>query len=67
MEICRRILEWIRKPRRKEMTKKQEEESACERVPDESEGKPDQEQELVEEIESFNDALSEIGKTAQEA
>ena len=49
------------------MTKKQEEESACERVPDESEGKPDQEQELVEEIESFNDALSEIGKTAQEA
>lgn len=44
------------------MTKKQEEESACERVPDESEGKPDQEQELVEEIESFNDALSEIGK-----
>ena len=42
------------------MTKKQEEESACERVPDESEGKPDQEQELVE-------ALSEIGKTAQEA
>ena len=30
------------------MTKKQEEESACERVPDESEGKPDQEQELVE-------------------
>ena len=47
MEICRRILEWIRKPRRKEMTKKQEEESACERVPDESEGKPDQEQELV--------------------
>ena len=49
------------------MTKKQEEESACERVPDESEGKPDQEQELVEEIESFNDALSEIGKTVQEA
>lgn len=49
------------------MTKKQEEESACERVPEESEGKPDQEQELVEEIESFNDALSEIGKTAQEA
>ena len=43
------------------MTKKQEEESACERVPDESE------QELLEEIESFNDALSEIGKTAQEA
>ena len=29
--------------------------------------KPDQEQELVEEIESFNDALSKIGKTAQEA
>ena len=49
------------------MTKKQEEESACERVPEESEGKPDEEQELVEEIESFNDALSKIGKTAQEA
>ena len=48
------------------MTKKQEEESACERVPDESEGKPVQEQALVEEIEAFNDALSEIGKTAQE-
>lgn len=29
------------------MTKKQEEESACERVPEESEGKPDEEQELV--------------------
>ena len=49
---------WIRKPREKRDDKEsRKRESACERVPDESEGKPDQEQELVEEIESFNDAL----------
>lgn len=48
------------------MTKKQEEESACERVPEESEGKPDQEQELVEEIEILKGMVQDCKRRKQE-